>query len=78
MKEKLIFKNARVNDPYFDRRSGDDRREIYDSDYFKNGGIERRNGKERRQCAERRDGYVRISDWSSIYLDSIVESYKYS
>jgi hypothetical protein len=48
MKKKLKLKNDRVADPYLDRRSGDDRREAYDSDYFKNGGVERRTGKGRK------------------------------
>ena len=35
-----------------DRRSATDRRQVYDLDYFQNGGIERRTGKERRSQAE--------------------------
>jgi len=66
MKEKKIIKDARVSDPYVDRRSGEDRREAYDSDYFANGGIERRMGKDRRQQGERRDGCIRVSQWSSV------------
>ena len=69
MQEKLKLKNNRVNDPYLDRRSGDDRREAYDSDFL-NGGIERRTGKDRRQRGERRDGYIRVSDWSGARGDS--------
>ena len=66
MEEEKISKNARKSDPYVDRRSGDDRRQIYDADYFQNGGSERRGGKERRQDDERRKDCVRISKWSSI------------
>ena len=55
MREKSYFKDKRVRDPYVDRRSGEDRRQIYDSDYFQNGGTERRHGKERRQHGERRE-----------------------
>ena len=66
VKEKLKSKNARYTDPYLDRRSGEDRRQVYDSDYFINGGIERRTGKDRRQQGERRDGYIRVSKWSSV------------
>ena len=69
MKEKLILKNDRVSDPYLDRRSGDDKREVYDSIYFESGGIERRKGEDRRQQGERRDGYVRVSKWSSVSPD---------
>jgi hypothetical protein len=70
MKEKLKLKNTRVTDPYLDRRSGEDRRQVYDSDYFQNGGVDRRKGKDRRQEGERRDGYIRVSEWSSVRVDS--------
>ena len=63
------IKDARINDPYLDRRSGADRRQAYDLDYFPGGGIERRLGKERRRPDERRDGWVRVSEWSSVCPD---------
>jgi hypothetical protein len=66
MKEETILKEARVRDPYVDRRSGEDRRQVYDSDYFEIGGLERRGGKERRQNSERRKDYTRVSKWSSV------------
>ena len=66
MEEEKISKDARMSDPYVDRRSGEDRRQVYDADYFQNGGLERRSGKERRQNDERRKDCVRISKWSSI------------
>ena len=69
MKEKKILKDARIRDPYLDRRSGEDRRQIYDSDYFQNGGLERRSSKERRQHDERRKDCIRVSEWSSICPD---------
>ena len=49
-----------------DRRSGADRREAYDLEYFQSGGVERRTDPERRECVERRIEWVRISPWSSI------------
>ena len=61
--------DARVRDPYMDRRTGDDRRAVYDSDYFENGGVERRRGKDRRESDERRDRCIRVSDWSSVCPD---------
>ena len=70
MKKKLKSKNARVTDPYLDRRSGEDRRQVYDSDYFLNGGVDRRTGKDRRQQGERRDGYIRVTKWSSVRVDT--------
>ena len=66
MAEDKISKDARKSDPYVDRRSGEDRRQIYDADYCENGGVERRSGRERRRHYERRKGSIRVSEWSSI------------
>jgi len=52
-----------------DRRSGEDRRQIYSLDYFAQGGLERRIRKERRSHAERRKGWVRTGRWTSISPD---------
>ena len=51
-----------------DRRSGEDRRVVYNLDYFLNGGIKRRKEKERRTKVERRSGWVRVSKWSSVNI----------
>ena len=60
--------NLRVSDPYLDRRSSEDRRQHYSLAYFNRGGRERRiEDTERRKRSERRKGYVRISNWSSIF-----------
>ena len=69
MEETIEFKKIRKTDPFLDRRSGDDRREAYDLDYFRNGGAERRAQSERRQPLERREGCIRVSQWSSICPD---------
>ena len=61
--------NDRTADPYVDRRSGDDRRRVYDSDYFEGGGRERRQAEDRRQLNERRGSCVRVSKWSSVCPD---------
>jgi hypothetical protein len=66
MEEEKISKEARTSDPYVDRRSGEDRRQVYDADYFQNGGKERRSGIERRQQNERGKNFIRVSEWSSI------------
>ena len=66
MEEQPIFKDRRICDPYVDRRGGEDRRQVYDSDYWENGGIERRSVKDRRQQKERRSSCVRITEWSSV------------
>ena len=68
MRQQIVLKDKRISDPYVDRRSGEDRRRIYDADYFQNGGKERRSGKERRQQYERRKNFIRVSKWSSICL----------
>jgi hypothetical protein len=66
MAEDRISEDARVSDPYVDRRSGEDRRQVYDTDYFQNGWLERRSGKERRRPYERRKDCIRVSEWTSI------------
>ena len=79
LKENISLLNDRIADPYVDRRSGDDRRAVYDSNYFENGvkdgwyeiyfengGLERRQKKDRRQRGERRQDCVRVSNWSSV------------
>jgi hypothetical protein len=53
-----------------DRRSGKDRRDAYDLDYFLKGGKERRRWVERRWRKELRKGWIRISRWSSVDLSS--------
>jgi hypothetical protein len=69
MKEDSFLKDSRVRDPYMDRRSGEERRQAYDSDYFETQGLERRKNKDRRLRAERRDRCVRVSRWSSVCPD---------
>ena len=54
-------------DSSFDRRSGEDRRRVYDLNYFLNGGAERRNGSERRTQIERRVDWMRVSKWFSVF-----------
>jgi hypothetical protein len=71
LKEQMSLEHDRTADPYVDRRSGDERRVVYDSDYFENNGLERRQGGERRQRDERRDGCVRVSKWSSVCPDEM-------
>ena len=66
MSVKIVEKDGRGSDPYIDRRSGDDRRQVYDSDYFETNGKERRTWRERRQQDERRSVYFRITKWSSV------------
>lgn len=69
MKEEKILKDARIRDPYVDRRSGEDRRQVYDAEYFQNGGLERRSCNEQRNHYERRKDFTRVSEWSSICAD---------
>ena len=66
MGEEKFSKKSRISDPYVDRRSGEDRRQVYYPDYFKKGGLERRSGKERRGQYERRKDCIRVSKWSSV------------
>jgi hypothetical protein len=54
-----------------DRRSVADRRKAYGFKFFFKGGVERRSEKERRERDERRQGWVRVSKWSSVWLDGL-------
>ena len=56
-----------------DRRSGTDRRRLYDLDYFTEGGVERRRFKKRRSLLERRDGWLRVSEWRSVFVTEKAE-----
>ena len=69
MNAQTSLLNDRTSDPYVDRRSGDDRRGVYDSDYFENGGRERRQTGDRRSQNERRGTCIRVSKWSSVCPD---------
>lgn len=63
------MRDRRVSDPYVDRRSGEDRRQVYDSVYWESGGVERRRAQDRRQPKERRVSYVKVSKWSSVSIE---------
>jgi len=64
--KSMPFKDRRIGDPYLDRRSGDERRKVYDLDFFEQGGIERRRGVENRKKGDRRVQCVNVSQWSSV------------
>ena len=51
-----------------ERRSGKDRRKKLSLNRLFYYGTERRCTDDRRSQAERRDGWVRLSKWSSVYL----------
>ena len=51
-----------------DRRTGEDKRKLYNLDYFTDGGEERRKGRERRQSGERRSAWARVYKWCSVFL----------
>lgn len=68
--------NKRSRDPYYDRRSGEDRRKAYSALYFLQGNKERRSFMERRTNVERRANYVRISEWSSMYLGPKIRKFR--
>lgn len=74
MNEKAPYQEKRKVDPYLDRRSGEDRRDVYLIDYFLMGGAERRQDKERRGMNERRTDCVRVSKWSSVCARPIAKT----
>jgi hypothetical protein len=49
-----------------ERRSGADKRRDAGRVYFLQGGRERRRTEDRRQTAERRDGWLQVSKWRSV------------
>jgi len=55
--------------PGIDRRSLYDRRQVHSLDYFLMGGFERRKIRDRRKNKiERREGWIRITDWTSVFV----------
>jgi hypothetical protein len=65
--KKTLAKSPTRRSP-IDRRSGEDKRNLYSLDYFTDGGEERRRGKERRQSGERRSAWARVYKWCSVFL----------
>ena len=53
-----------------DRRSGMDRRQMQNLNRYIDDETQRRSVKEQRQTDELRNGWVRISEWSSMYVSS--------
>jgi hypothetical protein len=51
-----------------DRRTGIDRREAHHTDYSLNGGVERRDFNERRSGPERRQDWVKVDGWVSVFV----------
>ncbi len=74
---KSLQKNQRRGDPYQDQRSGEDRRQVHLLSYFSNGGIEKRNPRERRVSAERREGCIRVTRWSSVCVEALSDRSKF-
>ena len=54
-----------------DRRSVKDRRRPYHLASLTYRGAKKRTGRERRSQIERRDGWVRVSKWSSVSLKDL-------
>ena len=60
-----------INRSIVDRRSGKDRRRIFNYGHFFFGREARKNLLKQRSQAERRVGWVRINRWSSVYLSDL-------
>jgi len=58
--------NAWIERSGVERRSGADKRCEAGRLYFFHGGRERRRAEDRRQTAERRDGWLQVSKWCSV------------
>jgi hypothetical protein len=63
--------DQRKGDPYRDQRSGQDRRQVHLLSYFSNGGKENRSDRERRSSEERRNGCIRVTQWSSVCIETL-------
>jgi len=63
-----------ARDSLIDRRSEEDRRRVYNSDYFLSGGVERRKWTDRRSQDERRLGWIRLNRWYSVPLRVITKA----
>jgi len=61
MKEKFRY-------PY-DRRSGSDRRNQKRDEKMPETGVDRRSGREQRLWSERRKGWGKADDWSSVWSE---------
>lgn len=67
--EKEIHSRSFLRRSGKDRRALRDRRKILHLDFYKWGGIDQRQGKELRQrVTERRQGWVRVGAWKSVYV----------
>lgn len=71
MAVKQLHREKRVADPYMDRRSGEDRRQVHYLNFFADGGRERRRSRERRDAKERRKGCIQVTKWSSVCVESM-------
>jgi hypothetical protein len=60
-----------LNRSPIERRCGKDRRKRVSLVRFSYKGPNRRGFQDRRSLQERRDGWVRISKWSSVYLSDL-------
>ena len=56
-----------------DRRSGADRRIAVSIRYWLNGGVERRQWKERRAGIERRADWVKFGQWHSVFVGELIQ-----
>lgn len=54
-----------------DRRTGSDRRRVFSLKHFRFHSKNRRKTGDRRLAAERRQGWVRLTKWSSVNLSQL-------
>ncbi len=57
-----------------DRRTLEERRQVFSLDYFNANGEERRGRSERRNRGETRDGWVRVNKWTSVFVGAELKS----
>jgi hypothetical protein len=62
---KQLLEDNWIKRASVERRSDGDKRATFSLKYFKRGGKERRQLRERRKPDERRDGWMRVGKWRS-------------
>ncbi len=68
----MKLETSLTNRSYVDRRGDQDRRRVYDIAMIEKLGYDRRQpGNERRKTPELREGWVRVSQWSSACVSQL-------
>ena len=67
MKKSELLNVTGVDGSFVNRSWEEDRRQVYDFEYWDNGGVERRSGKDRRKQKIRRHSWANALERSGVY-----------